>query len=40
MVAQVLDLLGTGKTFEQITTDYFPDLSREDMSACLEFARD
>jgi uncharacterized protein (DUF433 family) len=40
MVAQVLDLISAGKTFEAIITDYFPDLTREDITACLEFARD
>jgi uncharacterized protein (DUF433 family) len=39
MVAQVLDLLGAGKTFAEITSDYFPSLTRDDISACLDFAR-
>lgn len=40
MVAQVLDLIGTGKSFDEITSDYFPDITREDIAACIEFARD
>jgi uncharacterized protein (DUF433 family) len=39
-VAQVLDLVGAGKSFEAITSDYFPDLTAEDIRACIEFARD
>ncbi|HZY10240.1 MAG TPA: DUF433 domain-containing protein [Bacteroidota bacterium] len=39
MVNQVLELLAAGKTFEQICSDdYFPDLTREDITACIEFA--
>ena len=40
MVAQVLDLLEGGKTFQEIRTDYFPDIDNEDISACIHFARD
>ena len=40
MVSQVLDLLESGKTFEQIRRDYFPDLSTEDIQACVRFAKD
>jgi uncharacterized protein (DUF433 family) len=39
-VAQVLDLVAAGKSFETITSDYFPDVTAEDIRACLEFARD
>jgi len=39
-VAQVLDLVAAGKSFEAITSDYFPDLTVEDVRACLELARD
>jgi uncharacterized protein (DUF433 family) len=39
-VAQVLDLVAAGKRFEEITSDYFPDLTEDDIRACLEFARD
>ena len=38
-VAEVLDLIGAGKSFGEITSDYFPDLTAEDIRACLEFAR-
>jgi len=40
MVAQVLDLAAAGKNFSEITSDYFPDLTADDIRACLEFARD
>lgn len=33
----ILNLLGEGKTFEQIISDY-PDLSKEDILAALRFA--
>jgi uncharacterized protein (DUF433 family) len=39
MVAQILDLLEAGKSFQQIVTDYFPDLQADDIKACLQFAR-
>lgn len=39
-VAQVLDLVAAGKSFSEITSDYFPDLTADDIRACLEFARD
>jgi uncharacterized protein (DUF433 family) len=39
MVAQVLDLLEAGKTPQQIVSDYFPDLSDEDVRACIRFAK-
>ena len=39
-VTQVLDLVAAGKSFREIITDYFPDLSEDDIRACLEFARD
>ncbi len=39
-VAQVLDLVAAGKSFEAIRSDYFPDLTADDIRACLEFARD
>jgi uncharacterized protein (DUF433 family) len=39
-VAQVLDLAAAGKSFREITTDYFPDLTDADIRSCLEFARD
>ncbi len=39
-MAQVLDLISAGKTFSEILADYFPDLSVDDLRACIEFARD
>jgi len=39
MVVQILDLLASGKTPAQITSsDYFPDLSEEDVRACIAWA--
>ncbi len=38
MVAQILDLLEAGKSFQEITTDYFPDITVEDIRACIRFA--
>src|ERR1051326_2043105 len=37
-VAQVLDLLAAVKSFSEITSDYFADLTARDIRACLEFA--
>lgn len=38
MVWQILDLLEDGLTFDQIITDYFPQISKEDIKACIEYA--
>ena len=38
-VSDVLDYLASGMTEEQILRD-FPDLTREDIRACLAFAAD
>jgi uncharacterized protein (DUF433 family) len=38
-VSQVLDLTAAGKSFSEIISDYYPDLSADDIRACLEFAR-
>jgi uncharacterized protein (DUF433 family) len=38
MVQQVLELLNEGLTFDQIIRDYYPDLSIEDIQACLKYA--
>jgi uncharacterized protein (DUF433 family) len=35
-VEMILDLLGAGMTVEELLEDY-PDLEREDISACLQF---
>jgi len=38
MVSQILDLLSTGKSVEEIISDdYFPDISAEDVQACVTF---
>ena len=36
-VEMILDLLSAGMTFDQLLVDY-PDLEREDLQACLQFA--
>jgi len=38
-VTMVLELLEDGLTFQQILTDYYPQLKVEDIKACLEYAR-
>lgn len=39
MVYQILDLLSTGKTIDDIVSeDYFPDITPEDVYACIEYA--
>ncbi len=39
MVYQVLDLLAAGKTpAEVISPDYFPDLTLDDVRACIAYA--
>jgi uncharacterized protein (DUF433 family) len=39
MVSQILELLAAGKTFSEIRSeDYFPDITSEDITACIEFA--
>jgi uncharacterized protein (DUF433 family) len=37
-VVDVLELLGCGLTFDDILRDYYPDLSREDIQACVRYA--
>lgn len=39
-VVQVLDLIAAGRSSREVITEYFPDLTEEDVRACLEFARD
>lgn len=36
-VAQILDLVAAGKNFSEITSDYFADITEEDIRACLEY---
>lgn len=37
-VVDVLELLAEGLTFPQILEDYYPDLSSEDLQACIRYA--
>lgn len=37
-VQNVLELLTEGLSFGEITTDYYPELSDEDIQACLRYA--
>lgn len=37
-VQGVLELLKEGLTFAQIIQDYYPDLTEEDIRACLQYA--
>ena len=39
-VQDVLELICEGQTFEAITRDFFPDLSIEDLRACVQYAID
>ena len=39
MVHQILDLIAAGKPISEITSDdYFPDITREDVLACVAYA--
>jgi len=38
MVWQVLDLLENGLGFDQIINDYFPNITKEDIQACIRYA--
>ena len=37
-VQNVLELLNEGFTFEKVIKDYYPDLTNEDIRACLQYA--
>jgi uncharacterized protein (DUF433 family) len=37
-VESILELLDDGKTFGEITRDYYPDLTEADIRACIQFA--
>lgn len=39
-VQNVLELVRDGISFSQIVADYYPDLSVEDIQACVQFALD
>lgn len=38
MVWQILDLLEDGLTFDEIIIKYYPQLAKEDIKACVEYA--
>ena len=38
MVWQILDLIEDGLSFDEIISDYFPDIAKEDIKACIEYA--
>ena len=37
-VQSVLELLDEGLSFEEIIRDYYPDLTAEDIRACVQYA--
>ena len=37
-VQDVLELINEGLSFDQIRTDYYPDLTTEDIKACVDYA--
>ena len=37
-VQSVLELVGEGVAFDEIIRDYYPDLTRDDINACLDYA--
>ena len=37
-VQDVLELINEGLSFDQIKSDYFPDLTTEDIKACVDYA--
>jgi len=37
-VQSVLELLSEGITFKEIIEDYYPDLTAEDIRACISYA--
>ncbi len=38
-IAAILELIEDGLTFDQIQRDYNPGLTREDIQACIEYAK-
>lgn len=38
MVYQILELIGAGLPPEQIINDYYPQITKEDIRACLQYA--
>jgi uncharacterized protein (DUF433 family) len=39
VVYMILELLEDGLSFEEIIRDYYPHITKEDIRACLEYAR-
>lgn len=37
-VQSVLELVNEGLSFDEITVDYYPDLTTEDIHGCIEYA--
>lgn len=37
-VQNVLELIKEGLTFDQIIRDYYPDLKKDDILACMQYA--
>lgn len=37
-VQNVLELMNDGRSFDEIITDFYPDLSVEDIHACIDYA--
>jgi uncharacterized protein (DUF433 family) len=37
-VINVLELIRDGRSFEEITRDFYPDLKADDIRACLQYA--
>jgi len=38
-VTMILELIEDGLTFQQVIDNYYPQLSEQDIKACLEYAR-
>ena len=38
MVYQLIDLVAAGLTFDEIIHDYFPQITKKDIQACLHYA--
>ncbi len=38
MVWQLLDLIEDGLTFDEIINNYFPQISKQDIKECIEYA--
>lgn len=38
MVWQILDLLEDGLSFDEVITNYFPRITKDDIKACIEYA--